>query len=171
MPDAAGPGMDQHPLALGEPCPVVQRLPGRQQHQRRGGGLDHADGARLGLDELLIDHPILGIVAGRTTQSAVTEPDLVAGLEACHVLADCFDHTGPIAAEYGRQTRVEHRSALADLGIDRIDTGGTESDTYVVRPGQLGLRTLDQPQHLGAAGFLYLNDVHPENPLGSSLAP
>ena len=131
--DAAGAGVDQHALALGELARADDAGPGAQSRDRDRARIDLAQARRLVRQRRRRHHRILGERApARRVGDAI---DLVAGLEARHRAADLGDGAGAIAAQHMRQ-RPLRRPAIAarDLGVDRIDARGLHLHQNVVRP-------------------------------------
>ena len=68
---------------------------------------------------------------------------MVARLEQRHRLADCLDRANGVEAEHAKP--IGGRAVLADLGIDRIDRDGGDTNQQIVAGGgRRGDVSLDQ---------------------------
>jgi len=119
MPHAARTTMDQDMVA-GFHARPFHRIPGRNGHEWKCGGLPKGQGGWLMRDQSSIRRNVLGKAAAMAFDAAGATVDSVADLEADHPRTDRFDGPGEIAAENGRHRRT-NRKTFANLEIDRVD--------------------------------------------------
>jgi hypothetical protein len=159
-PDTARTGVDQDGLPGFKAHPVQQCLPHRNRHQRQRGAFRHAKFARLGGNMVFVHGGVFRIAAGFIADAAIAEIYRVARVEAADIAAHCFDHTGTIAAEDGGKFIGVINRFAAQLGVQRINPGGSEFDAYMSGGRELRQRYFAQLQYISAAGRGHQDCAH-----------
>ena len=130
VPDAAGGGVDEHPLARLDVGVLDERLPCGQRHERQGGGLHVVEGGGLGGEPGRGGGDVLGV--GSVPERVREHPEhLVAGGEARDADAHLLHHSGQVPAEHERG-RAEEAAVLTVLPVGGVDAGGLDADEDLV---------------------------------------
>ncbi len=122
--------------------------------------MDEVKAARLGLGDGLVHQGILGIVAFRPAETTMTEPDLVALLEARDLITDGLHHAGSVTAKH-RGKPVGHEDTLGpDLGINGIHPGSRQAHQHARGRGNLRSSSVRQLEYVRCTRFMHFNRLH-----------
>ena len=159
MSDATSPRLHQHELVAGDAGPLTQCLPGGDRDERRGCSLDERQSLRLLRDIALVEHLELHVGAGRRSETAVTEVDVIAHSYPRHRRPDTLDDTGPIPSE-DRGQRSPNGPTGAQLVVDRVDPGRPQAHPNIVVPNDLRHGLLDELEDLGTTDSSHQHRSH-----------
>ncbi|GGM59060.1 hypothetical protein GCM10007977_070740 [Dactylosporangium sucinum] len=162
MTHATGRGMHQDAPAGPDVGDVDQGLPGGEAGEAQAGRLLVGQRGGLGREVAGGRGEVLRVAPRRLGQARHAE-DRVAGPVQGDADAHRLDDAGDVPAEPHRPAQETAGGAVPVVG--RVDAGGVDADEDLARAG-LGLRDLDQSQHLWTAERDLLDCAHRGLPSG-----